>query len=137
MLIGRVPCRTLDIFTFLRLQIMTFHRVSLALILIAGAGFVLASCDSADDSFRPTEVTFEGVTYAAIGQAELDVSDDGLLVGNIGSSGNDGVRVTSDMPIEVADVRTLPVSIPNNGRWGCRCSAKHPVGGRRSLRSGT
>jgi len=46
------------------------------------------------------------------------VSDDGLVVGNIGSSGNDGVRVTSDMPIEVADVRTLPVSIPNNGRWG-------------------
>ena len=97
---------------------MTFHHVSVALILIAGTGFVLASCDTNADSSRPTEVTFEGVTYAVIGQAELDVSDDGLEVGNIGSSGNDGVRVTPDMPIEVADIRTMPVHIPDNGRWG-------------------
>ena len=40
------------------------------------------------------------------------------MVGNIGSSGNDGVRVTPDLPIEVADIRTMPVHIPDNGRWG-------------------
>jgi len=42
------------------------------------------------------------------------VSDDGLAVGNvIGSSGNDGVRVTPDLPIEVADIRTMSVN-PDN-----------------------
>ena len=51
---------------------MTFHHVSVALRPNASAGFVLASCDTSADSFQPTEVTFEGVMYAAIGQAELD-----------------------------------------------------------------
>lgn len=97
---------------------MTFHHVSVALIPNAGAGFVVASCDTSADFFQPTEVTFEGVTYAVIGQAELGVSDDGLVVGNIGSLGNDGVRVTPDLPIGVADICTMPVHIPDNGRWG-------------------
>jgi hypothetical protein len=36
------------------------------------------------------------------------------VVGNvIGSSGNDGVRVTPDLPIEVADVRTMSAN-PDN-----------------------
>ena len=40
------------------------------------------------------------------------------MVGNIGSSGNDGVRVTLGLPIEVADIRTMPVHNPDNGRRG-------------------
>lgn len=97
---------------------MTNHRVFLALTLFVGIGIVLASCDTATPAQRPTEVTINGVTYAVIGQADLEQTSDGLVVGNIGSSGNDGVRVTPELPIEVADIRTMPVELPDNGRWG-------------------
>lgn len=97
---------------------MTFHRASLFLTLTVGAGLAFASCDTIADAVRPTEVTFGGITYAVIGQAQLNVANNALVVENIGSAGNDGVRVTPTEPIEVADIRTEPVNLPDNGRWG-------------------
>ncbi len=97
---------------------MSMLRVSLILIIFVAASIALTSCDSNSVPVRPTELTFDGVTYAVIGQAELAVTGEGLVVGNIGSSGNDGVRVAPDSSIEMADIRTQPVILPANGRWG-------------------
>ena len=105
-------------YSLYRLLAMSRSRRFLTPALIISAGLAFASCDTIADNVRPTEITFGGVTYAVIGQARLEQSDAGLLVNNIGSSGSDGVRVTPTSPIELADIRTLPVDLPDNGRWG-------------------
>jgi hypothetical protein len=79
---------------------------------------LLAACDTGETPDPPDEVTFEGVTYAAIGQAELEETDAGLVVSNIGNSGADGVRVNLASGIAEADFRAAPVGIPAGGRWG-------------------
>lgn len=89
---------------------------SAAVLCLALAGLlVLAACDSADE---PREVTFDGVTYVAVGEAELEVTDAGLVVSNIGTAGGDGVRVERERGLRDADVATQPVTIPDGARWG-------------------
>ena len=95
---------------------MTVRRTALLVALVAL--LPLAACDSVEDIFRPSEVTFNGVTYAALGQAELDTDGEALLVSNIGTSGDDGVRVDRAQGITEADFRARPVDIPAGGRWG-------------------
>lgn len=97
---------------------MKKHRFLLILMVFAGVATALTSCDSNPVPIGPTELTFDGVTYEALGQARLEVTNNSLVVANIGSSGNDGVRVDPDSSIEEADIRTQPVILPENGRWG-------------------
>jgi hypothetical protein len=42
----------------------------------------------------PQQVTFNGMTWQSLGQAQLNVTSNGLQVTGIGSSGNDGVELT-------------------------------------------
>ncbi len=94
---------------------MSFRNNGLLLI---GLALLLPACDTLKEELFPDEISFDGVTYAAIGQAELFVENAGLVVSNIGTSGNDGVRVEVEGHLQEADIRTRPVAIPANGRWG-------------------
>jgi hypothetical protein len=75
----------------------------------------LAACDETEDG--PDAVTFDGVTYEALGRATLDVTAGGLVVGRGDGAGEYGVRVDFDA-LEHAAFRVEPVEIPATGRWG-------------------
>ena len=98
---------------------MTFRSLPLALLAtLLVVVLLLPACDTLKEQIFPNEITFGGVTYATVGDAELFIEDGRLIVSNIGTSGNDGVRASSDQAIATADIRTLPVDIPAGGRWG-------------------
>ncbi|MDX1438624.1 MAG: hypothetical protein R3284_01860 [Rubricoccaceae bacterium] len=79
-------------------------------------------CDTVETTDPPDDgsVEFDGVTYVPVGQAELRQTSDGLVVENLGSSGNDGVRVQPDSPVQQADVRVQEVGLPAGAEWGLR-----------------
>lgn len=85
---------------------------------LAALTVALVACDTIKEQLTPDEVSFNGVTYTAIGQANFRVEEDGLVVTNIGNSGNDGARVSQAGGITEADFRVDPVDIPAGGRWG-------------------
>lgn len=93
---------------------MPLRSTLLALLFV----LMLSACDSVTEQIFPDEVTVGGVTYAAIGDAQLRPDGNGLVVSNIGASGDDGVRVSTESRIQEADIRTSPVDIPSGGRWG-------------------
>ncbi len=97
---------------------MISFRFPLLTLVVVGLGIGLSSCDSDSTVLPPTDIAFNGVTYAAVGQADLELTSDGLVVSNIGSSGNDGVRVAPTSAIGMADIQTLPIDLPSGGRWG-------------------
>jgi hypothetical protein len=89
---------------------------ALPLLAVLGAG--LAACDEVTDPFIPDEVTFDGVTYAAIGGAELRPEGDGLGVVGPGGSADYGVRVSPDVDIARAGFSVEPLALPADSRWG-------------------
>ncbi|MDX1421151.1 MAG: hypothetical protein R3181_14395 [Rubricoccaceae bacterium] len=94
-------------------------RPPLALLVLA---LLLAACDTGADPPPSDGVTFEGVAYTAVGDAELERTGSGLVVRR-GPSGQEyGVRVdlgdALDGPLVEADFRVAPVDLPANSRWG-------------------
>ncbi len=88
-----------------------------AFALVGLAALAFCACDS-DESGGGDMVVFDGLTYIATGEAELEVTTAGLVVSNIGPSGDDGVRVERPAGLRSADVDVQPVVIPNGARWG-------------------
>lgn len=90
----------------------------LSLVFVAAA--ILSACDSGTTNNPPnnSSAVFNGETYTAIGNAQVRVTSDGLVVDNIGSSGNDGFRIDSSTPIQSGDFLVQEVALPSNGRWG-------------------
>jgi hypothetical protein len=84
---------------------------------------LLAACDSATPDLD--RVTFDGVTYTALGGATLEPTGSGLRVGSGASADEYGVRVdfaTTDL-LDRADLRVLPVALPDGSRWGLQLFA--------------
>lgn len=78
---------------------------------------LLWACDVGPEPL--TSVTFNGVTYNAIGQAELFVIESGLEVSNIGVSGGDGIRAdVSDGELDSLGVVIMPLVLGTGSRWG-------------------
>jgi hypothetical protein len=80
----------------------------------------LAACDEEDTG--PDAVTFDGVTYVALGRATLEETAGGLVVGRGDGAAEYGVRVDLDDALSgdlaAAGFRAAPVDLPAAGRWG-------------------
>lgn len=91
------------------------YRYGLAALALATVCVVGSSCSlfpHNDNSIR-----FNGTIYTAVNGANVEVTDDGLVVEGTGS-GEYGVRARRPRGVNEADFRALPVDLPNNGRWG-------------------
>ena len=66
-----------------------------------------------DAGVVPQSVTFNGTRHDPIGQADLDVSSGSLRVSNLGSSGQDGVRVSLGEASGFGMTMPLPASFPD------------------------
>jgi hypothetical protein len=79
---------------------------------------LLAACDT--EEAGPDGVTFDGVSYVAVGGARLEATAAGLVVRE--GDGEYGVRVDLDAaldgPLDEAVFLVEPVDIPDAGRWG-------------------
>jgi hypothetical protein len=99
---------------------MPKSKTPLRCLLLSGALLTLAACD--EEVIGPDTVTFDGVTYIAVGRATLDEAAGGLVVGRGDSAAEYGVRVDLDDALggdlAAADFRVEPVDLPAAGRWG-------------------
>jgi hypothetical protein len=90
-------------------------RLSATAVLIAAA--VLASCDS--EPAGPESVEFQGVTYVALGNADLRLRGGALEVNQVGGSGQDGVRVDApDGALDTLNVAIRPLGFGTGAQWG-------------------
>lgn len=96
-------------------------RIALQIVSLAVV-FLVTGCDSTETQPPPSgnTIDFNGVTYEPVGNASLRVSSEGLVVENIGSSGNDGFSVAQETPVQRANFSVQEVTIPANGRWGAQ-----------------
>ena len=90
-------------------------RLAATALLIGAAP--LASCDS--EPAGPDSVQFQGVTYVALGNADLRLRGGALEVNQVGSSGQDGVRVDApDGALDTLNVSIQPLDFGAGAQWG-------------------
>ena len=99
------------------LRSMTILAVSLAFLTAAPPMRVpMASAGGGQDS-----ITFNGLPHVALGDATLDTANASLIIGNIGSTGNDGVEVsglsfrTTHFEAELGDLNAA--GLPTEGAF--------------------
>src|SRR5882724_11519966 len=72
----------------------------------------IGAASAGNDCSSATTCTFDGLICTALGGSTLSLVGDNLVVHNLGSSGNDGVAVSTPTPTGWhADF--MPVSIPD------------------------
>lgn len=91
------------------------YRYGVAALVLGAVCVVLSSCSLFPHNDH--SIKFNGTIYTAVNGANVEVTDDGLVVEGTGS-GEYGVRARRPRGVNEADFRALPVDLPNNGRWG-------------------
>ena len=107
---------------FVRSAAYSSHPMSFRVLLVRVFSLVagvtlLSACDSSEEP--PLSVSFNGVTYIAIGQASLQAGGSVLEVEDIGTGGGDGVRVEPvDGALDTLGVVIQPLGLVNGAQWG-------------------
>jgi hypothetical protein len=96
---------------------MPLRSTRLCAAVLLGASAALASCDS--EPAGPDSVEFQGVTYVALGNADLRLRGGALEVNQVGASGMDGVRVDApDGSLDTLNVAIRPLDFGAGAQWG-------------------
>jgi len=96
---------------------MTLRRLLTAPAILCAGAVLISACDGG--AAPPASVVFQGVTYHALGQAELSLRAGALEVDQVGSSGADGVRVNAaDGVLDSLEVLIESITLGSGANWG-------------------